>query len=85
MVWSVTVGVLALVVIAEVLLVRAACTLAMGHAGHSVAVLGMLLSVGVFAAIARFSPGGYMVHRADRFLEAMQKNMQGPYLTPRHG
>jgi len=61
LVWSVTVGVLVLVVVAEVLLVRAACTFSMGQPGHSAAVLGVLLSVGIFAAIARFAPWDYMV------------------------
>lgn len=61
LVWSVTVGVLVLVVAAEVLLVRAAFAFSQGQPGHSAAVLGVLLSIGVFAAIARFAPWDYMV------------------------
>lgn len=61
LVWTVTVGVLVLVVAAEALLVRAACGFSKGQPGQSVAVLGVLLSVGTFAGIARFAPWGYMV------------------------
>ncbi len=61
LVWSMTVGVLALVAIAEVLLVQAAFNFSRGHPGHSVAVLGVLLSVSIFAGIARFAPWDYMV------------------------
>jgi hypothetical protein len=61
LVWSVTVGVLVLVGVAEVLLIRAAWTFSPSQPGHRVAILGVLLSVGTFAAIARFAPWGYMV------------------------
>ncbi len=64
LVWSVTVGVLMLVVAAEVLLVRAAWTSSQDQPGHAAAVVGVLLSVGVFAGIGRFAPWDYMV-RAD--------------------
>jgi hypothetical protein len=61
LVWSVTVGVLVLVAIAELLLVRAAFALSRDQPAHSVAVLGVLLSVGIFAGIARFAPWAYLV------------------------
>jgi hypothetical protein len=61
LVWSVTIGVLVLVAVAEVLLVRAVFSFSRDQPGHSVAVLGVLLSVGIFAGIARFAPWGYMV------------------------
>jgi len=61
LVWSVTLGVLVLVVVAEVLLARAAFSSSRGQPGHSVAVLGALLSVSIFAGIARFAPWDYLV------------------------
>ncbi len=61
LVWGVTVGVLVLVLVAEVLLVRAALGSPRGRPGHSMAVVGMLLSVGVFAGIAQFAPWHYLV------------------------
>jgi hypothetical protein len=60
-VWGVTVGVLVLVMAAEVLLVRAAFGAPRGQPGHSAAVVGMLLSVSIFAGIARFAPWHYLV------------------------
>ncbi|MCL5280232.1 MAG: PH domain-containing protein [Planctomycetes bacterium] len=63
LVWCVTLGVLLLVAVAEVLLVRAAYTSSRGQPGQSVAVLGVLLSVGIFAGIARFAPWDYIVRR----------------------
>jgi len=61
LVWSVTVVVLMLIVVAEVLLVRAAWSFSQGDPSRSVAVLGVLLSVAIFAGIARFAPWGYSV------------------------
>ena len=63
LVWSVTFAVLLLVVAAEGLLIRAAFTFSRGDPGHAAAVVGVLLSVGIFAGIARFAPWDYMVRR----------------------
>jgi hypothetical protein len=57
----VTVGVLTLIAAAEILLFCAAWSLSRDEPGHSVAVLAALLSVAVFAGIARFAPWGYLV------------------------
>jgi len=61
LVWCVTISVLVLVVLAELLFVRAAYTSSRGQAGQSIGVLGVLLSVGIFAGIARSAPWDYMV------------------------
>ena len=63
LVWCVTLGVLLLVVAAEVLLVGAVLSFSRGQPGHAAAVVSMLLSVSVFAGIARFAPWDYMVQR----------------------
>jgi hypothetical protein len=61
LVWSVTVAVLALVAVAEVLLVQAAFGFSPGQPGQAAAVVGALLSVSIFAGIARFAPCDYRV------------------------
>ncbi len=61
LVWSVTLGVLALVVVAEVLLAWAVFTFSREQPGHAAAVAGMVVSIGIFAGIARAAPWDYMV------------------------
>jgi len=60
-VWSMTVGVFALVVVTEVLLVRAACGACEGEPRQMLAGLTVLLSVGIFGSVAWFAPWGYVV------------------------
>jgi hypothetical protein len=63
LVWCVTLGVLLLVAVAEILLLGAAFSFSRGQPGHAAAVLGMLVSVTIFAGIARFAPWDYLVRR----------------------
>ncbi len=81
LVWSVTIGVLVLVVVAEALLVQAAFSFSRGQPGHSVAVLGVLLSVSIFAGIARFAPWDYMV-RSDAIVVG---RLGAPLMIPYEG
>ncbi len=79
LVWSVTFAVLLLVAVAEVLLVRAVFSFSRGQPGHAAAVVGVLLSVGIFAGIARFAPWDYRVQR-----DAIVVGRLGPPLLIRY-